>query len=101
MWTEIGKNTLNFGHQLVLPGCFTDPQHVLMVQKGATKPLPRLVSDQEAADARIMLPAEDCSHLFQRLVLHSPTLGDFCFKSGQLCSGPCEAWVLTKTNLRW
>ena len=29
------------------------------------------------------------------------TLGNFCFKSGQLCSGPCEAWVLIKTNSRW
>ena len=29
------------------------------------------------------------------------TLGNFCFNSGQLCSGPCEAWFLTKTNSRW
>ena len=72
IWTEIGKNTLNFGHQLVLAGCFTDPQDVLMVERGTTRSLPRLVSDQEEADTRMMLHAEDCSHLFQRLVLHSP-----------------------------
>ena len=72
IWTEIGKNTLNFGHQLVLAGCFIDPQDVLMVERGTTRPLPRLASDQEEADTRMMLHAEDCSHLFQRLVLHSP-----------------------------
>ena len=72
IWTEIGENTLNFGHQLVLAGCFTDPQDVLMVERGTRRPLPRLVSDQEEADTRMMLHAEDCSHLFQRLVLHSP-----------------------------
>ena len=72
IWTEIGKNTLNFGHQLVLAGCFTDPQDVLMVERGTTRSLPRLVSDQEEADTRMMLHAEDCSHLFQRLMLHSP-----------------------------
>ena len=72
IWTEIGKNTLNFGHQLVLARCFTDPQDVLMVERGTTRSLPRLVSDQEEADTRMMLHAEDCSHLFQRLVLHSP-----------------------------
>ena len=73
IWTEIGKNTLNFGHQLVLAGCFTDPQAVLMVvERGTTRPLPRLVSDREEADTRMMLHAEDCCHLFQRLVLHSP-----------------------------
>lgn len=69
IWTEI---TLNFGHQLVLAGCFTDPQDVLMVERGTTRSLPRLVSDQEEADTRMMLHEEDCSHLFQRLVLHSP-----------------------------
>ena len=72
IWTEIGKNTLNFGHQLVLAGCFTDPQDVLMVERGTTRSLPRLVSDQEEADTRMMLHVEDCFHLFQRLVLHSP-----------------------------
>lgn len=71
MWTEIGKNTLNFGHQLVLARCFTDPQDVLMVERSTTRPLSRLVSDQEEADTRMMLHAEDCSHLFQELVLHS------------------------------
>ena len=29
------------------------------------------------------------------------TLGNFCLKSGQLCLGPYEAWVLIKTNSRW
>lgn len=72
MWTEIGKNTLNFGHQQVLAGCFTDPQDVLMVERGTTRPLLRLVSDREEADTRMKLHAEDCSHLFQRLVLHFP-----------------------------
>ena len=28
-------------------------------------------------------------------------LGNSCFNSGQLCSGPCEAWVPIKTNSRW
>ena len=28
------------------------------------------------------------------------TLGNFCFNSGQPCSGPCEAWFLTMTNSR-
>ena len=26
---------------------------------------------------------------------------NFCVNSGQLCSGPCKAWFLTKTNSRW
>ena len=42
-----------------------------MVETSTTRPLPRLVSDQEEADTRMMLHAEDCSHLFQELVLHS------------------------------
>ena len=29
------------------------------------------------------------------------TLGNFCFNSGQLFSGPCEDWFLRKTNSRW
>ena len=32
MWTEIGKRMLTCGQQLVLAGCFTDPQGALVVE---------------------------------------------------------------------
>ena len=92
--------TLNFGHQLVLAGwSFTDPQDVLMVEGGTTRPLPRLASDQEEADTRMILHAEDCSHLFQRLVLHSPDTDVSVIATHIFSSLLCEQlWM--KTGVR-
>lgn len=99
MWTEIGKNTLHFGHQLVLAGCFTDPQDMLMVERSTTRPLLRLVSDREEADTRMKLHAEDCSHLFQRLVLHSPDTGVVVIATHIFSSLLCkQLWM--KTGVR-
>ena len=39
MWTEIGKRMLTRGQQLVLAGCFTDPQDALVVERAFGDPL--------------------------------------------------------------
>lgn len=72
---------------------------MLMVERGTTRSLPRLVSDQEEADTRMMLHAEDCSHLFQRLVLHSPVTDVAVIVTHIFSSLLCkQLWM--KTDLR-
>ena len=41
-WTEIGKRMLGPGHQLVLAGCFQDPQDAVVIERGTSRTLPVL-----------------------------------------------------------
>lgn len=63
---------LRTGQQLVLAGCFPDPQEVRIVERAHVQPLTHLLSDHEEADTRMMLHAVDCSQLHQRVVVQSP-----------------------------
>ena len=72
MWTEIGKRMLTSGQQLVLAGCFTDPQDAVVVERGISRALAHLKSDHEEAVTRMMLHTADCSHIYPRVVVESP-----------------------------
>ena len=87
------------GHQLVLAGCFQDPQDAVVIERGTSGTLPVLSSDHEEADTRIMLHAEDCSRLHPRLVIQSPDTDVAVLGVHVVTSLPCdELWM--KTGVR-
>lgn len=103
-WTKMGKKSLMFGHQLVFAGCFANPQDVLIVESGTARSLHQLVSDQEEADTRMMLHAEDCSLQHRRIVVHSPDTDVLVLATYVFSSLSCdEMWMRTgvKDKLRF
>lgn len=72
MWTEIGKLRLKPGQQLVLAGCFPNPEDVRLVVSGNACSLNNLKCDHEEADTRMMLHASNCSYQHPRVVVQSP-----------------------------
>ena len=74
MWTEIGKLRLKPGQQLVLAGCFPNPEDVPLVVRGNTCSLNNLKCDHEEADTLIMLHASNFSYHHHRVVVQSPDM---------------------------
>ena len=72
MWTEKGKLRLKPGQQLVLAGCFPNPEDVRLVVRGNACSLNSLKCDHEEADTRMMLHASNCSYQHPRVVVQSP-----------------------------
>ena len=90
---------LTSGQQLVLAGCFTDPQDAVVVERGISRPLAHLKSDHEEADTRMMLHAADCSDICPRVVIESPDTGVAVLAVYVVTSLSCQQmWV--KTGVR-
>ena len=71
-WTEKCLALIPEGKQFVIGGGFQDNTFAVCIDKEGATPIPELFSNQEEADTRMLLHANHCKEICDRIVIWSP-----------------------------
>ena len=71
-WTEKCPALIPEGKQFVIGGGFQDNNFAVCIDRQGATPIPELFSNQEEADTRMLLHANHCKEICDRIVIWSP-----------------------------